>query len=87
MIRIFDGVKSISVIYILQSLDFLYGNLSEPLLDFLVGGRFADEPIDGLGVVNVLKVTELWAEHLLGEELTEDTCSLGADVGQGEVVA
>ena len=66
--------------------DFLHGNLGESLLNFLVGGGTGNEPVDSLGVVDILEVAELRAKHLLGEELAEDARGLGTNIGQSEMV-
>ena len=64
-----------------------HGNLGEYMLDFHVSGRIGNEPVYGLGVVDVLEIAELRSEHFLREKLAEDARGFGADVANGEVVA
>ncbi len=46
-----EGISRVfELYYFLQPLDLLHGNLSESLLDFLVGGGIGNEPVDGLVV-------------------------------------
>ena len=45
----------------------LHGNLREGLLDFFVGRGIGEKPVHSLGIVNIVEVAELGAEHLLGE--------------------
>ena len=57
------------------------------MLDVIVAWGIGDEPVHSLGVVDVVEVTELGANPLLGEKFTENFFSARGNVGDGEVVA
>ena len=63
------------------------GIVGQSLLDFLVRRWIGDDVLHLLGVVDVVEVTELGAEKLLGVELSKNTSGFGRNVIDGEMVA